>query len=43
MDENDVKPVEEWDMNFPQEISALKKKYETSQVELCGLSSNTVR
>ena len=34
MEENNVKPVEDWDMNFPQEISALRNKYETGQVGL---------
>jgi hypothetical protein len=27
MDCTDLKPVVDWDMNFPQEISALKNKY----------------
>ena len=39
----DLKPVEDWDINFPQEISNLRNKYETGQVALCGLFSNTVR
>ena len=42
MDSSDFKPVEDWDMNFPQEIPDLSNKYETGQVALCGLFSNTV-
>ena len=43
MDDSDLKPVEDCDMNFPQEISALRTKFERGQVALCGLFSSTVR
>ena len=43
MDNSHLKPMEDWDMNFPEEISALRNKYERGQVALCGLFSNTVR
>ena len=43
MDDSDLKPVKDWDMNFPPEISALRNKYERGQVALCGSLSNTVR
>ena len=43
MDDSDLKPVDDWDMNYPQVISDLRNKYERGQVSLCGLFSNTVR
>ena len=41
--ESDVKPVAEWDMAIPKPIKALCNKYETGQVSLCGLFSDTVK
>ena len=41
--ESDVKPVSEWDMSIPGPVKALCDKYETGQVSLCGLFSDTVK
>ena len=42
-DMSDVKPVPEWDMTIPYDVIALCNKYETGQVSLCGLFSDTVK
>ena len=42
-DLSDVKPVPEWDMTIPYDVIALCNKYETGQVSLCGLFSDTVK
>ena len=42
-DESEVRPIPEWDMKIPDPITALCNKYETGQVALCGLFSETVK
>ena len=39
----DIKPVPEWDMTVPKPLKELCNKYETGQVGLCGLFSDTVK
>lgn len=38
-----AKPVEDWDMSFPNEVQSLVNQYERGQISLCGLFSSTVR
>ena len=40
---SNVKPVSEWDMCLPKPVQDLCNNYETGQVALCGLFSNTVK
>ena len=42
-DESEVRPIPEWDMKIHDPITALCNKYETGQVALCGLFSETVK
>ena len=37
MNDSDSKPIEDWDMNFPQQILTLRNKYERGHMSLCGL------
>ena len=39
----DIKPVPEWEMSLPDPVKALCNKYETGQVALCGLFSDTLK
>ena len=39
----ELKPVSEWSTEKPQPVAALRNKYETGQVALCGLFSTTVK
>ena len=40
---SNMKPVDEWDMNFPTEIQSLANQYERGQMSFCGLFSSRVR
>ena len=42
-EESEVRPIPKWDMKIPDPIAALCNKYETGQVALCGLFSETVK
>ena len=38
-----LKPVAEWDMSQPEPLAALRNRYESTQIALCGLYSTTVK
>ena len=38
-----LKPVAEWDMSQPEPLAALRNRYESPQIALCGLYSTTVK
>lgn len=38
-----VKPIKEWNMEFPTQIKTLTNQYERGQTAICGLFSSTVR
>ena len=40
---DEILPVEQWDMTYPNEILSLKNQVEYSQVALCGLFSTVVK
>ena len=41
--DDDVLPVHEWDMTYPQEILSLKNQTECCQISLCGVFSTVVK
>ena len=42
-DDDDLLPVQEWQMKRPSVLAALNNQYERGQVGLCGLFSTTVK